>query len=121
LGPLRPFSLDGQRDWVILLDHSAGHQSAFVFGDDDFVGARAADGVGVTLLAGAGDDFDFGIQRARGYGDVEVVGVVVDDDADAAGAVDAGLEQDVVAFGVALNDGNFVGQQFAGRGLRWFR
>src|SRR5580658_7659329 len=105
--------LDGQRDRVILLDHPAGHQSAFVFGDDDFVGAGAADGVGVALLAGAGDDFDFGVEGARSDGDVEVVGVVIDDDADAAGAVDAGLEQDVVTLGVTLNDGDFVRQQLA--------
>ena len=73
--------LDRQRDRVILLDHSAGHESAFVFGDDDFIGAGTADGIGVALLSGAGDDFDFGIERARGDSDVEIVGVVVDDDA----------------------------------------
>lgn len=33
------------------------------------------------LLSGGGDDFGSGIERARGGGDVEVVDVVVDDDA----------------------------------------
>jgi hypothetical protein len=48
------------------LDHSSGHQAAFVFRDEDFIGARVANRVCVALLAGARDDLCLGIQRTGG-------------------------------------------------------
>ena len=48
--------------------------AAFVFGDDDVVGAGGAHGFGIAFLAGAGDDFEFGIKGFCGDGDVEIVG-----------------------------------------------
>jgi hypothetical protein len=47
---------------IVFLDHSSGHQAAFVFRDDDFIGARVANRVGVALLAGARDDLCLGVQ-----------------------------------------------------------
>lgn len=77
----------------IFLDDLRGEFAALVFGDHDFIGARGAHGFGVTLLASAGDNFKFGVERFGSDGDVEIVCVVVDDDAEAAGAVD---EQEAV-------------------------
>src|SRR5579871_4823495 len=39
-------------DRIVLLDHAAGHQPAFVLRNNDFVGAGVANRIGVALLAG---------------------------------------------------------------------
>jgi len=57
---------------IILRNHPAGHEAAFVLGDDDLVSARVAHGLGVAGLAGAGDDSGLGSN-----GNVEVVAVVL--------------------------------------------
>src|SRR5208282_987875 len=98
---------------IIFLDHSAGHEAAFVLGDDDLIGSRIAYDVGVTLLAGAGNDFHVGIEGSGGDGDVEVIGIVIDHNADSQGALNARGLQDVVTFGVSLNDHEAVFQEFA--------
>src|SRR6267378_2674063 len=69
---------------IIFLDHSSRHQAAFVFRDNDFIGARVANRVCVALLAGARDDLCLGIQRAGSDRDVKIVGVAVDHDANPA-------------------------------------
>ena len=56
------------------------------------------------MLAGAGDDFQLGVEGFGGDGDVQIVGIVVDDDAQADGAFDAGLLENGVALGIALDD-----------------
>ena len=69
---------------IILRNHPAGHEAAVVLGDADLVSARVAHGLSVAALAGAGDDSGLGSN-----GNVEVVAVVVDDDADAPCLFDA--------------------------------
>src|ERR1700730_1721823 len=82
-------SLQIRQHRITLRNHAAGHEAAFVLGDDDLVGARVAHGLGVAGLAGAGDDSGLGVQVLGSNGSVEVVTVVVDDDADASRAFDA--------------------------------
>ena len=96
-------SLQIRQHRIILRNHPAGHEAAFVLGDDDLVGARVAHGLSVAGLAGAGDDSSLGVQGLGSNGNVEVVAVVVDDDADPSRAFDASGVKNVVAFGVALD------------------
>src|SRR5579864_2435135 len=79
----RERSFDGKRDRIILLNHSSGHEAAFVFRDDDLIRAGTSDGVGVPLLPCPGYDLGLGIERPRRHGDVEIIRVVVDDNANA--------------------------------------
>jgi hypothetical protein len=76
-GPSFSPSLQICQHRIILRNHAAGHEAAFVLGDDDLVGARVAHGLGVAGLA-AGDDSGLGVQGLGGNGNVEVVAVVVD-------------------------------------------
>jgi len=100
---------------IILRNHPAGHEAAFVLGDDDLVSARVAHGLGVADLAGAGDASGLG-----SHGNVEVVAVVVDDDADASCAFDASGLKNVVAFGVALDGENLILEELAAEDLAGF-
>src|SRR5260370_36414486 len=105
---------------IKLRNHPAGHEAAFVLGDDDLVGARVAHGLGVAGLAGAGDDSGLGVQGLGSNGNVEVVAVVVDDDANASRALYASGLKDVVAFCVALYGENFILEQLAAEALAGF-
>ncbi len=98
MGPSFSPTFEIRQHRIILRNPPAGHEAAFVLGDDDLVSARVAHGLGVADLAGAGDDSGLG-----SHGNVEVVAVVVDDDADASCAFDASGLKNVVAFGVALD------------------
>src|SRR5258708_11438793 len=103
----------GVRCRVIFGAHASGHDAAFVFRDNDFVGAGVAHGLGVAGLSGTGDDARLGIEGLGGDGDVEIVCVVVDHDADTTGALDAGSLENNKSFGVALDDENPVLEQLA--------
>src|SRR5208282_3704426 len=91
-------------DGIELFDHSPCHQAALVFRYDHLISAGGPDRLRVTLLAGPGDDLYVRIKRPCRHGDVEVVGVVIDDDADTVRVGDARHIQDIMPFGVALDD-----------------
>jgi len=95
----------------VFLDHSSHHHAAFVFGDDDLVGAGIPHRLGVTLLARPGDDPQLRVHRLGGHRDVEVVRIVVDHDADAACPRDPRRLQCVVALGVSMDDEDALFQQ----------
>ena len=78
---------------VIRRDHLSRHQAAFVFRNGPFVGSRVSHGLGIALLAGPGDDLGQRIQRFRRDRDVEIVGVVVDDHANAQRALDPAVSR----------------------------
>jgi len=56
-----------------------------------------------------------GLSALAVTGDIEIVGVVVDDNADSAGALDAGGLKNVVPFGITLDDQNLFLKQFAAK------
>ena len=58
--PSFSLSLQIRQHRIILRNHPAAHEAAFVLGDDDLVSARVAHGLGVAGLAGAGDDSGLG-------------------------------------------------------------
>ena len=47
--PSFSLSLQIRQHRIILRNHSAGHEAAFVLGDNDLVGARLAHGLGVAV------------------------------------------------------------------------
>jgi hypothetical protein len=71
-------------------------------------------------LAGAGDDSDLGVEGLGGNGNVKVVAVVVDDDANASRAFDASGLKNVVVFGVARDGENFILEELAAEALAGF-
>jgi len=97
---------------IIFLDHSAGHQSSLVLGNDYLIGSRSANGVGVALLPGSRNDFQVWIQRSRSHGDVQIVGVVVDHNADSLRTLNSSRLQNVVPLRVSLDDHEAVFQEF---------
>src|SRR5271170_7087610 len=102
---------------IVLLDHSPRHQAALIFRNDDFIRSRIADSIGVTLLPCPSNDFYVGVQRSCSHGDVEVVGVVIDDDTDSTRTFQSRRQENVVPFGIALDDQESILQEFAAQAL----
>src|ERR1700678_3366071 len=97
---------------IVFLNHSPSHQSAFVLRDDHFVGSRIADGVGVPLLPGSRNDFQIWIQRSRSHGDVQIIGIVVDHNADSLRSLNSGGLQNIVTLRISLDDHEPVFEEF---------
>src|SRR5208282_1890846 len=89
---------------IVLFDHSPCHQAALVFRYDHLISAGGPYCLCVTLLAGPGDDLYVRIERPCRHRNVEVVGVVIYDDADAVRPRDARHFQDIMPLGIALDD-----------------
>jgi len=91
----------------------AGEFPAFKLGNNYRICTGSAHGLGVALLTRARDDFQLGIEGLGGDGDVEVVGVIVDDHAKSAGAGDSGFLKDAVALCVAMENQSAFLEQLA--------
>src|SRR5208282_6763790 len=89
---------------MVLFDHSSCHQAALVFRYDHLISTGGPYRLCVTLLAGPGDDLYLRIERPCRHSNVEVVGVVIYDDADTVSPGDARHFQDIMPLGVALDD-----------------
>jgi hypothetical protein len=90
---------------------SSRNKTAFIFGNNDFIGAGVAHGLSVPLLACTRDDNQFGIKRLSGNGYVEVVSIVVNGDANAASAFDPGGLEDGMAFSISTYHKNTFFQE----------
>ena len=97
---------------IITLDHASGHPASLILGNDDFIRSRTANGLGVALLASARDDLQVCIHRSGGHRDVEIVGIVIDHNADPRGAMNSSGQQNIVPFRIALDHEHSVFKQF---------
>src|SRR5208282_339566 len=91
-------------DGIELFNHSPCHEPTLVFRNDHLVSAGGPYRLCVTLLAGAGDDLYVRIERPCRDSNVEVIGVIIYDDADSTSLGDARHFQDIVPLGIALHD-----------------
>jgi hypothetical protein len=87
--------------------------AAFVFRNNDPIGARSPHGFGIALLARASNDSELRIQGLGGDCDVQIVRIVIDDHTNATGALDARASQHAMALGVALDHDHVFFQDLA--------